>query len=151
LISQPTGLNTFAASPNVPAAITLPFASPLQRIPNLDFSTGSGYFGFGPYLDYNRNHNWFDNLTWLKGKHILKFGFSYNRYQKNENDAERTPSMAILLLQTSARLWTQTGNSQATFAQEWANFLLGNVSITFRRGTISTLRSGNALLSIRTR
>jgi hypothetical protein len=128
LISQPTGLNTFAASPNVPAAITLPFASPLQRIPNLDFSTGSGYFGFGPYLDYNRNHNWFDNLTWLKGKHILKFGFSYNRYQKNENDAGANPSNGDFSFFNVSPTLDADGNSQATFAQEWANFLLGNVS-----------------------
>ncbi len=90
----PYRLKYVANSPDVAAAITLPFASSLQRIPNLNFQNGngSGLFGFGPYVDVNRNHNWFDNLTWVHGRHTMKFGFSYHRYQKNENDAGANPS-----------------------------------------------------------
>lgn len=122
LLSTPTGLNTFANSPNVAAAINLPFASPLQRIPNLDFGIGSGYFGFGPYVDVNRNHQWFDNLSWVKGKHLLKFGFSYNRYQKNENDAGANASNG------SFDFFNTDPGGNPQFEQEWASFLLGNVS-----------------------
>jgi carboxypeptidase family protein len=124
LLSSPIGLNTFANSPDVAAAITLPFASSLQRIPNLNFQNGngSGLFGFGPYVDVNRNHNWFDNLTWVHGRHTMKFGFSYHRYQKNENDAGANPSNGQFTF------FGTDPNGDQTFQQEWASFLLGNVS-----------------------
>jgi hypothetical protein len=94
IIANPIGLNTFSASPDVVSAITLPFAVTLKRIPNLNFVNGNnaGLFGFAPYRDINRNHNILDNLTWIRGHHTLKFGFSYHRYQKNENDAGGNPS-----------------------------------------------------------
>lgn len=124
ILSTPIGLNTFANSPDVVAAITLPFPSSLQRIPNLNFQNGNnaGLFGFGPYRDINRNHNWFDNVTWVKGKHTIKFGFSYHRYQKNENDAGANPSNGSFVFFST----DPSGNN--TFQQEWASFLLGNVS-----------------------
>src|SRR3954452_11464575 len=124
LLSTPIGLNTFANSPNVAAAITLPFASTLKRIPNLNFQNGNGagLFGFGPYVDENRNHNWFDNLTWINGRHTMKFGFSYHRYQKNENDAGANPSNG------QYTFFGTDPNGDQTFQQEWASFLLGNVS-----------------------
>ena len=122
VVSQPIGLNTFAASPNVASAITLPFSSPLARIPNLNFSSASGLFGFGPYRDFNRNHNIFDNLSWVKGRHTMQFGVTYHRYQKQENDAGANPSNGSFTFNNTDP--TGTG----TFPQEWANFLLGNVS-----------------------
>ncbi len=124
IISNPIGLNTFANSPDVAAAITLPFASPLQRIPNLNFQNGNnaGLFGFGPYRDININHNWFDNVTWVRGRHTLKFGFTYHRYQKNENDAGANPSNG------SFTFFGTDPTGTSTFQQEWASFLLGNVS-----------------------
>jgi Carboxypeptidase regulatory-like domain/TonB dependent receptor len=124
LLSTPIGLNTFANSPDVAAAITLPFPSTLQRIPNLNFQNGNGagLFGFGPYVDENRNHNWFDNLTWIHGHHTMKYGFSYHRYQKNENDAGANPSNGQFTF------FGTDPNGDSTFQQEWASFLLGNVS-----------------------
>src|SRR5713101_7662399 len=92
IVSNPVGTSTVTNSPDVVKAIQLPFASPLPRIPNLAFGTLSGLAGFGPYRDFNINHNWFDNLTWVLGKHTVKLGFSYSRYQKNENDAGGRPS-----------------------------------------------------------
>lgn len=120
--STPIGLNTFKASPNVVSAITLPFPSTLERIPNLNFNSGSGYFGFGPYRDFNRDHNVFNNTTWVRGKHIFKFGGTYHWYQKNENDAGANPSNGQFTF------FNVDPNGNATFQQEWANFLLGNVS-----------------------
>ncbi|HEY4676096.1 MAG TPA: TonB-dependent receptor [Candidatus Angelobacter sp.] len=124
LLSTPIGFNTFANSPDVAAAITLPFASTLKRIPNLNFQNGNGagLFGFGPYVDENRNHNWFDNLTWIHGHHTMKYGFSYHRYQKNENDAGANPSNGQFTF------FGTDPNGDQTFQQEWASFLLGNVS-----------------------
>lgn len=122
IVSNPVGTSTFANSPDVVKAIQLPFASPLPRIPNLAFGSLSGLAGFGPYRDFNINHNWFDNLTWVLGKHTVKVGFSYSRYQKNENDAGGNPSNG------SFGFFSVDPNSLlATPQQEWASFLLGNV------------------------
>src|SRR5207244_12665659 len=38
---------------------------------------------------FNRNHNWFDNLSWNRGRHTFKIGFQYHWYQKSENAGDR--------------------------------------------------------------
>ncbi len=85
IISDPIGLDLASQSPDIGSAITLPFASTLNRVPALAISGISTITGFGSYRDFNRDHNAFDNLTWIKGKHTLKFGISYHHYQKSEN------------------------------------------------------------------
>jgi len=85
-------------------------------------------FSFGPYRDFNKNHNYFDTLTWAKGKHTLKFGVTYNRYQKNENDAGFSPSNGTFTFYDATQnVDPDTGQATTSFQQEWANFLLGNV------------------------
>src|SRR4029077_9248666 len=85
IISDPIGLDLASQSPDIGSAITLPFAATLNRVPSLLISGISTITGFGSYRDYNRDHNVFDNMTWIKGKHTLKFGGSYHHYQKAEN------------------------------------------------------------------
>ena len=82
VISSPTGSTLSANSPEINP--TLPFGLG-PRIPSLSFNDSQGVGGFGPYNDYNYNHNAFVNLTKVLGKHSLKFGVSYNRYTKDEN------------------------------------------------------------------
>jgi len=87
IISDPIGLELKSQSPDVASAITLPFTSTLNRVPSVTFGGGvfSSITGFGSYRDYNRDHNVFDNLTWIKGRHTFRFGLSYHHYQKAEN------------------------------------------------------------------
>ncbi|HLW75836.1 MAG TPA: carboxypeptidase regulatory-like domain-containing protein, partial [Bryobacteraceae bacterium] len=88
IVSIPTGLDASANSPDIAAALKLPFAVTLGRIPAISFSgTVSTVTGFGPYLDYNRNHNIFDNLSKVMGKHTLKAGVTIDHYEKTENQA----------------------------------------------------------------
>jgi hypothetical protein len=122
ITSETVGTSTYKNSPNVAGAITLPFANTLQRIPNLGFSDMSGLAGFGPYRDFNHNHQVYDNLSWAKGRHTLKFGFSYNWYQKNENDAGANPSTG------NFGFYDTPPVGDPNHQQEWASFLLGNVS-----------------------
>jgi hypothetical protein len=117
--STPAGLMARANSPDI--NVGLPFQSTLGVLPALNFSgAGSSILGFGPYFEYNRNHNFFDNLTWVKGGHTLKFGVSGNHYEKTENAAGN--NYGTFTFSTTPR---PTGTS--TFQQAWANFLLGNV------------------------
>jgi hypothetical protein len=122
IVSRPIGLNVTENSPNVAAAVKLPFVSTLNRIPSI--APGySGVAGFGPYDDFNRNHNFYDNMTWIRGRHTFKFGTNIHFYQKTENAGGNvTGSFAF---STTPR---PAGSLATTTQQQWANFLLGRVS-----------------------
>lgn len=129
VLSVPTGFDATAVSPDI--KVPLPFPVTLGRIPSLTFSGGgTGIAGFGPYKDYNRNYNGYDNMTSILGRHNLKYGFSYNYYQKTENVAGNNvgsfsfnPPAAIIPKGTS------------TFEQAWADFLTGHVA-TFSQASL---------------
>jgi hypothetical protein len=122
IVSRPTGLALSENSPHVTSAVRLPFAVTLDRIPSI--SPGyAGVSGFGPYDDFNRNHNIFDNFTWIHGLHTLKFGTSMNFYQKTENAAGN--NVGSFSFSTTPR---PSGSAATTTMQQWANFLLGKVS-----------------------
>ncbi len=130
IVSHPIGLVTQQNSPDVAAAVKLPFTPTLTRIPAVTLSGGSGPASFGPYQDYNRNHTAFGNVTKTLGSHSIKFGAIYYHYNKNENAG---------------------GNNVGTFAfnvngipggvgtfnleQAWANFLQGRVG-TFSQSSL---------------
>jgi hypothetical protein len=123
ITSNVIGFSNVAQSPDVASAIKLPFPSALPRIPNLGFQNGSALNGFGPYGDFNRNYNVFDNLAWVKGRHTWKFGIAAHRYSKSENDAGgfTAPNGSFSFPSVDP-----TGSS--TFQQEFASFLTGQVS-----------------------
>jgi hypothetical protein len=129
IISDPIGLELNSQSPDVASAIALPFARTLNRVPSVAVSGISTITGFGSYRDYNRDHNVFDNFTWIRGKHTLKFGVSYHHYQKAENAGGNNVG-SFSFLSTGA----PTGANCVTTAaicsteQAWANFLLGNLA-----------------------
>jgi Carboxypeptidase regulatory-like domain/TonB-dependent Receptor Plug Domain len=114
--SVPDGLTSKANSPDINVAE--PFANTQGVVPNLTFTGGTSLLGYGPYNESNRNYAWFDNLTWIRGRHTWKFGWSTNRYNKTENAASQQGSFAF----SSAGVPTGT----SSFQQAWANFLLGN-------------------------
>ena len=129
IISDPTGLVNSANSPDI--KVTLPFTSTLGRVPSL--APGfSSVAGFGPYRDYNRNHNIFDNVQKIIGPHTLKFGASFNFYQKTENAAGNNTG-SYSFANTRSTAVTAAGTTAAQ--QQWANFLLGNVS-TFTQASV---------------
>lgn len=121
--STPIGLVAASRSPNAyaAAAAVLPYAIQLARVPQITFDDGAGAVGFGQYRDYNRNRNIYDNITKVWGNHTMKFGFSYNHYEKDENDAGGFNTNV-----GSFNFSDPTGNG--VFQQEWAQFLLGNSS-----------------------
>jgi hypothetical protein len=119
IVTVPIGLTAKTNSPDINPKE--PFSNPLGVVPTVAVSGGSSIVGNGPYADYNRNYAWFDNATWIRGRHSVKFGYQGNRYNKTENangGAQGTFNFS------SAGLPTGT----STFQQAWANFLLGNVS-----------------------
>ena len=120
----------------------LPFAVTLGRIPSVSYTNGaSTVTGFGPYDDFNRNHNIFSNLSKQFSRHTLRFGFTYNHYQKTENAAGNNAATfnfnsndAVIVDSLGAPL-TGTALADARFQQTWANFLLGDVN-TFTQASV---------------
>jgi hypothetical protein len=120
IVSNPIGLINSTYSPDIKT--NLPFPVTLTQVPNLSFSTfGTGIVGFGPYRDYNRNHNIFDNVTKIAGDHTLRFGLSYNHYEKTENAASGNQGTFTFIPAS-----VPTGTT--SFEQAFANFLQGNVT-----------------------
>jgi hypothetical protein len=118
VVSNPVGTVSTHTSPDIRPV--LPFASSLNRAPDLLFNAGQSIFGFGLFQDYNRNHAALDTMTKVAGRHTFKAGFTYSHYEKEENRGRDTEG-----------LYSFYGNDPAghyTFEQEWANFLLGNVA-----------------------
>ena len=122
IISNPIGLMAATNSPDI--KIPLPFAVTLNQVPNLSFTGGSGLATFGQYRDFNRNYALYDNVTKVRGAHTLKFGFTYNYYQKTENAGGANASAFAF---TSATATTPAGGA-SLFEQAFANFLTGNAS-----------------------
>jgi outer membrane receptor protein involved in Fe transport len=119
IISNPVGTINSTVSPDI--KVTTPFPVTLTEVPTLAFTSGTSITGYGPYRDYNRNHNVFDNLTKIHGDHTFRFGATYNHYQKKENAAlANAGSFTFTPASTPA--------GTATFNQAFANFLLGNVA-----------------------
>lgn len=128
IISNPIGLTAKANSPDI--NVPLPFQVTLSRIPNIAISGGSGIFSFGPYRDFNRDHNIYDNFTWIHGKHTMKFGISYHHYQKTENAGGGNEGTFNFFNTGASGVQAVCGGcgvTPTTFEQSFANFLQGRV------------------------
>jgi len=126
--SRPVGLDSAALSPDV--QVQLPYPVTLQRIPNLSISGVSSTQGYGPYVDYNQNYNALDNFTKILGPHTLKAGVSANYYRKSENYALN--NVGTFSFSTTPPAGTPT------IEQNWADFLLGNVT-SFTQASLDLL------------
>lgn len=146
-----TGLASTKNSPNINKLITMPYATTLARIPAVWIGDYSGITGYGPYDDYNRNHQVFANLTKITGKHVFKWGASYYHYQKTENSGDgnngsfsfdSTGAEAVLPANCypnwdASCQYTSQQVSYVSMQQAWANFLLGNASY-FSQNSLDT-------------
>ncbi|RSL17927.1 TonB-dependent receptor-like protein [Edaphobacter aggregans] len=128
LLSDPVGLMANANSPDIKP--TLLFPSTLPRVPTLTFSSGTTLATYGPYRDFNRNHNIFGNVTKTIANHTLKAGIDYNRYNKRENNASANAGSFGF---TNGNL--PTGSTAQAYQQAWANFLTG-FATTFSQASI---------------
>lgn len=134
VLSDPSGLLSKSKSPDI--SPTLLFNTGVPRVPSIDFCTFTAVIcgldnnlgamtGFGPYRDYNKNHNIFDNLTWVHGHHSFKFGASYNYYTKDENVNGGSGANGVYYFFDGSP--AGNGPAEGTFEQIWANFLIGDV------------------------
>jgi hypothetical protein len=118
ILTVPQGLSARVNSPDINPQLAFP--NPEGVVPTVSMTSGSSTNGAGPYTDYNRNYAWNDSVNWTKGKHAVRLGFTFNRYQKTENANSGQGNFGF----TNAGAPTGT----SAFQQSWANFLLGNVA-----------------------
>lgn len=116
--STPQGLMSKANSPDINPPE--PFPNTQGVVPYLSFTGGSTLIGFGPYNERNRNIAFSDAVTWIKGRHTMKFGGTLTRYNKTENAANQEGLFSF------SNAGVPAGTS--SFNQSFANFLLGNVA-----------------------
>jgi len=120
IFSHPIGLAARVNSPDIKP--TLVFPGNPERVPTVAFTGGfTTVSSFGPYDNFSYDHAISDNVTKVRGRHMLKFGAQFHIYRKSENQ-----------LADDAGGFT-FGNTprpaaNVTAQQSWAYFLLGYVS-----------------------
>lgn len=96
-------------------ANNLPFSDPYKRIPGVTISNLSGVaIPSAPYFERNIDKNVYDNVSWIKGNHSLRFGLTAQWMRKTENAVNPT---------NGSFSFTTLGGNPA-----FANFLLGEAS-----------------------
>jgi hypothetical protein len=147
VISNPVGYIASANSPDVKP--TLPFPVTLGVLPSLAFSgTGTPSIGEGGiYNDHDVNNNGFGNVTKIEGSHTLKFGVSYNHYQKLENSLSTNQGSfgfnTTGVLPSASTAAGLSASAPSLFDAEWASFLIGNANGGFSQASISPTANVN--------
>jgi hypothetical protein len=105
--------------------------------PELDFLGAGGYYGMLGNADNNgvaptvmQHYSWGDDVTWVKGKHQLKFGANYS-LRKFESGDDRDEAGDF---QFPSAYTSQPNNAAefGTWGNSYASFLLGGVSYATR-------------------
>jgi hypothetical protein len=96
--------------------------------PQISFSGGTGSpVQFGRAYDedwHDRRYSIYENLSWINGKHSMKFGFSFEKdtmYHNMQSNASGTFAF-------SNSMTSQQGSSYGSWGSSFASFLLGEVS-----------------------
>jgi len=82
------------------------WTDPYNSVPAISINNLTGFSaGSAPWHERNLDRTYFDNLTWIKGKHTLRAGFQFQQMIKTENAIYGEPSVSFA---------------------DWGDFLLGN-------------------------
>ena len=142
-------LGTYSAyNANTVSTLGIPNLAPGQPVswgvPNISFAgdgfTAIGDFTDGPYAIHDNTLQAVDNLSWIHGKHNLRFGFEYNR--QNFDQVGNQFSRGQFVFQANA-----TQSSAKSGGDAFADFLLGDIyqstvavaiaSAAYRRNTMA--------------
>jgi len=124
-----------AQSPDVNPALAYPNTSGV--LPTVAVNGMTSLNGSYQYIDHGTNHQVFGNLTKTLRSQTLTFGFSYNHYQKRENNTVGTEgsfgfTTDVGTACTAASCaFAPSSDSSATISQGFANFLIGNANNGF--------------------
>jgi len=129
-----SGYLSQAQSPDVNPALAYPNTSGVLPTIATGMTTLGGSY---QYIDHGTNHQVFANLTKTLRNHTLIFGFSYNHYQKIENNTTSTQGSfgfttdVTTACSAASCNFAPVSDSSATMSQGFANFLIGNANNGF--------------------
>lgn len=141
ITSTPSGFLASSLSPDV--QVSLPYTNTVGLIPTISVYDMTSLNGSVAYTDHGTNHQIFGDLTKTLHTHTLITGFSYNHYQKLENNTTGTQGAFAFNNDTAYACpaapaeptpgcVTITNTSNGAYeAQAFANFLIGNASNGF--------------------
>ena len=128
---------------NSPITPPLAYAKTRDFVPTVSANGFSTLTTFGDYDNFSYKHNFSGDLSWLAGRHSMKFGGTYSYYRKNENALagnnagafsgflNTTPNSGVQTSVLAPNATTQEANATRRAAfQSFANFLIGN-NVTF--------------------
>ena len=136
ILSRDIGTIALVNSPILPP---LAYAKTRDFVPTVSGNGFSTLTTFGDYDNFSYKHNFSGDLSWLMGRHSMKFGGTYSYYRKNENALagnnagafsgflNTTPNSGVQSSVLAPNATTQEPNAtrRGNF-QAFANFLIGN-------------------------
>jgi Carboxypeptidase regulatory-like domain/TonB-dependent Receptor Plug Domain len=126
IVSTPAGFLGSAQSPDI--NIPLPYSNTVGLVPSIAVSGMSSLAGSVAYTDHGTNHQGFGDVTKIFHKHTFITGFSYNHYQKLENNTTGTQGSFGFGNDSAFSNVPTNSLSGAGEAQAFANFLTGNAN-----------------------
>jgi hypothetical protein len=126
IASTPSGFLASSQSPDIQA--TTPYADTVGLVPSVAVSGMTSLTGSVAYSDHGTNHQAFGDITKTLRTHTLIVGFSYNHYQKLENNTTGTQGSFSFNNDSAFTNVPVNSNSGAAEAQAFANLLTGNAN-----------------------
>jgi hypothetical protein len=126
IVSSAVGFLGSAQSPDIKAS--LPYANTVGIIPTDTVAGMSNLAGSVAYTDHGTDHQIFGDVTKVLHTHTLVAGFSYNHYQKLENNTTGTQGAFSFASDSTFANVPVNNNAGANEAQGFANFLTGNAN-----------------------
>ena len=138
IVSTPAGFLASSQSPNFNPQLVFP--NTVGVIPTVSINGMQNMNASIAYVDHGTNHQGFGDVTKVYKNHTFISGFSYNHYQKLENNT--TGTQGSFGFNTAAQFVCASGvtgpgcvpnntNAGAGEAQAYANFLSGNANSGF--------------------
>ena len=129
IISTPSGFLASAQSPDVTPSLV--YANTVGVVPTVTVSGMTNLQGSLAYTDHGTNHQVFGDFTKVLHKNTVIVGFSYDHYQKLENNTTGTQGAFSFGNDAAFSNVPSNTNSGAPEAQGFANFLTGNANSGF--------------------
>ena len=129
IVSTPSGFLASAESKDIQPS--LPYANTVGLVPTLSINGMTTLNGSVAYTDHGTNHQAFGDVSKTLHTHTLITGFSYNHYQKLENNTTGTQGSFAFGTDSGYSNVPVNNNPGANEAQAFANFLIGNANSGF--------------------
>ena len=129
IVSTPSGFLSSSQSTDIKPSLVYP--NTVGVIPTVTVTGMTNLAGSIAYTDHGTNHQAFGDFTKVMGKNTVIVGFSYDHYQKLENNTTGTQGAFSFGNDSAFSNVPTNTNSGAAEAQGFANFLTGNANSGF--------------------